>query len=499
MPAKLPPKQSPSQPKKKPRRSRRKTRAAVERARARSRVVVVNRSRQTPAGMDQKLFQTLLDTLTLPHDTKPMRYPIPGVARKTAILKLCSELAVSLFPDAIGDLHQQAFLLTQSPTAPVWTNRTFPFGTIFSFYQYTVPANAARILGLTQVGYGTPYSPSVGWYEPLTSSTMCKYLHYVPAGMTMTFAATGWGSVTGNLLVSYYPMIRLSTAPPVPMSMVIPLTAGSGSNFVTLMFTSWILISEVSLTAGTWTAGAMLDITVSVSTNPVTALVPAFPTLELAGRQELLHECRVTSNSLLVTNTTPNMFRGGAMDGTIIDFGSTNIFDMSTLPSVIQSRNASLRYVGPGENGAYAYSLPSDRSQFMTNYICTDNPIIQSGTPYTPPCATLFRLEDFQFPTAILYSCTATANTIEYNGQNFQIFYDEHFEAVSTGQLFPLGVAPLWHTLDLQNKLYTAIADRVPVCENPGHWSKLKNIASKALSYMDNACAVAGMISSLAI
>jgi hypothetical protein len=496
------PQQKPKQLAKSNRRRRRnQRRKAVKQGRsvARGVVTTANRTKTAPPGMDRKLFQLLLNTLTLPHDTKPMRYPIPGFSRKTAVTKLCQEVTLNMFPSAVTPT-QQPFLLCQSPTYPVWTTRFIPAGTLINEYQFIVPTLRPTDLYLKNITYGTQSSPGLGVYSPATENSITPYLIYVPNGTRIDVTVSGYGgTITGSLTLTFGLLPRLGIITG-RLPITVPCTAGAGTNYIicTAGYNCWMTLEDlVYELSGNITAGGSIVISLSVPVA-VYALMPAFPTIELTGRAGLLTEARVTSSSLLITNTTTAMYKGGTFDGTIVDFGTDNVFNPLTLPNTIQSRSSDLRYMGAGEKGAYGYSLSCERSQFMTNYLCQDNPGITPNTSYTPTVVPLVRLEDFQFCTAFLYSSSAISDTT-YNAQNFQLFYDEHFESITTTQLFPLSTAPVWHTLDLQNKLYTAIADRVPVCENPGHWDKLKHIASSALSYLDSACSIAGMVASLAL
>ncbi len=167
------------------------------------------------------------------------------------------------------------------------------------------------------------------------------------------------------------------------------------------------------------------------------------------------------------------------MDAAALDYEQINIFDVSGFPDNVLTRHSDLRYMGPGEKGLYMYSLPAEKTQALSNYYPSSTIEIDATGQSVPPYALVVPLEDFQLPTAGLFSME-TAGSI---AQTFACFYDEHLESVTTDQVWDIDTAEIWLTPDLYQKMLTALANLPPACENPGHWAKLKSFVRSAFLF----------------
>lgn len=436
-------------------RNRRRSR----KSKARNTVSMAIRSR---VKSESAIANQLCTAITLPHECRPVRFPVQGVCRKTALLKLRGESSVSAFGGGAG----RAFvMLCPSPIHPVWCTQRLAAGTTFQSLTWTCPGPNVQFA--SYVG-NSSYSVAPGTLNELATGTVACY---IPTGSAGAFNLSGWGSVTSMVVTFQYTTVlgelNLYTTG------AIALAAGSASIAIpaVLIGGSWALPVSYGILAGTFsTANANNMVLIPQSAAATTDyLLPAFAPLELATLGTINVEARVNACSLLMSNTTPQVQRCGVIDAATLEYRRINVFDTTGLYTNITSRNPELRYNGQGEKGCYAYAYPTEYAQSFSDYTLT------GGVPYP-----LFRLEDAFMPSIIVFTGSdALTSTPGAAGQTFVLLYDEHREFVTSSQVWTLGTA----TYDLQDyqMAVTAASSVPPFTENPLHWGMLANLVYKGL------------------
>lgn len=470
--------------------------------RAAKKSLAVQRKRVTSAtGVTTQQFQALMNSLTLPHDTAPVRYPIAGFVKKTAAKKLYAEFNFMASPQ--GPLYWP-ILLARSPVHPVWvTQQVGAQQLIHQWVMLVQQDGLIPTLEVSQVKFGVYYSMP-GVLDTFHPNAACRYLIYVPAGAVFRVQVGNANADAHEMKIHLVGLTSLGGgSSEYAFDMTVPLSSSSGSLEVTTTISSWVKVDRLATADSN---GAAINTTygtelvISVNAQPTEALyplLPAFPPIAQQATVTLMGETRLTASSLLMTNTTPNLFKGGRVDAAYLDYEQMNVFDAPTLPSAMLTRQADLRYMGKAELGMYMYTSPTEKSQALVSYYCPDAIGIDPEGQSIPPAVLICRLEDFQLPTAGLYQQTSVSTP---EGQQFSCFYDEHLEAVTTEQVWDTETAPQWLTPDLYQKMLTALANLPPACENPGHWSKLKKFVKSAFLFAKpEISSVVGRMAALAL
>lgn len=409
--------------------------------------------------------------ITLPHETKPIRFPVAGQSRKTALLKLRGEGTATM---TIGGANQAYVMLIPSPIHPVWTNARFTATTGLHNVIYQLNGPRFYAVGWTSLGQWAVAPGFVG------SETNPEYLTYIPpsTGGTSTISGLGWAGVT-SLEVTFETGRTLGDESLLPVG-PITVTGGAWSVVAGGFGASWTRPSSYRVLAGTLTGTAMsLTITAQAPAN-TDILLPAFAALEVSTLNAVNLETRVNACSLLMTNTTPEVSRCGVIDASTLEYRRTNIFDTSAVYSQVTSRNADLRYNGPGEKGMYCYALPTPESESFDDYTTILSNFTASGVTYEGSIVPSFRLDDAARASVAVYTGSQALSVV--NGtvaQTFVLLYDEHREFVTTSQIYPLGNSVMM--LQTYQTAVTAASSIVPFTENPLHWSLLGSLLYKGL------------------
>lgn len=433
-------------------------------------------------GVNTKQFQMLMNTLTLPHDTAPVRYPLIGAAKRTVTKKLYAEYSLICQET---DYSTWPMILARSPVHPVWIMQQALNAQLMHQYALQVQADGTDPkMTMYQAKFGNN-GVMPGILDTFHASACCRYLVYVPAGAIVKTQVGNCNSAGHEVKLTFACLRSLSgSIKETSLSVTIPLSSGGGIYDSTQTFGTWLKLDRFVTAdnqgnAINTTFGSELVITIE-SGVPTHYLLPAFKPIAQLATTTLMGETRINASSLLVTNVTPNLLRGGRVDAAYVDYEQSNVFDTNSLSDNLLTRQEDLRYMGPGEKGLYMFTMPSDKSQQLTSYFLNDNIQVDDTGPWVPPGVLAVLLEDFQFPTAALYQFAGLGGN---DNQTFACFYDQHLEAVSTEQVWDPETADPWLTPDLYQKMLTALANLPPACENPGHWDKLKNFVKKAFLF----------------
>lgn len=434
-------------------------------------------------GVNTKQFQALMNTLTLPHDTPAVRYPIAGFAKKTASKKLYAEFNYQM---NLGDTTYWPVLLTRSPVHPVWTLVDYPVGALIHQWDcYIVVDGLYPQLAISslKLGVGFTYPGLLDSFQP---AACLRQLIYVPANATLR-VQIGSASSSGHSAKLHFEGVRSLGGAKANFiyDMTIALSGGGGIDEITMTTGVWLKLDRF-VTADSsggsipTVIGTQVILTVmNANTDKIYCLCPTFQPISQAAISTLMSETRITASSLLLTNVTPKLYRGGRIDAAAVDYEQDNVFDLAGFADMVLSRHNDLRYMGPGEKGLYMYSLPTEKTQQLSNYFPPMTLEIDSTGTIVPPYALVVPLEDFQLPTAGLFAMASEGATT----QTFACYYDQHLEAVTTDQVWDIATAEPWLTPDLYQKMLTALANLPPACENPGHWDKLKSFVKKAFLF----------------
>lgn len=440
-------------------------------------------------GVSSKAFQLLMNTLTLPHETPPVRYPIAGFSKRTAAKKLYAEF--NYLAQASSNDYWPV-ILARSPVHPVWTVGPVGSGELIHEWvlQVVQDGNIPSFVS-TQMKFGSAYAmPGVG-PASFCPSAAYPYLIYVPYGAEIQLNVGNGNTAGHEVKVHLAGLTTLSGGKPAYMiDAVIPISNGGGTHTVVANQGAWFKLDRFStadanglVVTTTFSTEFVIHVKApDVGANIFTALLPAFPPIAQKATVTLMGETRITASSLLMTNTTTVLMKGGRMDAAYLDYEQNNVFNSPSLPEDILSRHSDLRYFGPGDKGLYMFTTPCEKAQALTSYLCPDNIEVDTSGPSVPPGILLCALEDFQLPTAGLYQ-EVLVSTGASVGQQFSCFYDQHLEAVTGEQVWDVATAEPWLTPDIYQKMLVALSNLRPGCENPGHWDKLKNFVKSAFVF----------------
>ncbi len=409
--------------------------------------------------------------ITLPRETFPMRMPTPGEQMKTAVFKLYSEGYMEHAPFTADASQNTCFMLCPSPVHPVWMTKT--------------PSTAAYLTVNWDAENSTTSSAQTTFSSFLTTiiskSNDCPYealvpagntgsnLVYIPSGASGTVAVaggTGTATVTFELArwqcnEGYTDLYVASFA----------LSGGAGSASVTSSLTEggWYQLRTVNGSAAFASASTVFSLVVTVSTS-ARYFLPAWTNpISKDSLSSVRNCCRVTANSLLLSNSSAAVQRGGVIYAARIKTGvdgtdTQNPWHTPVYPTIVGACQRDNRYKGSGELGLYTYSVPNTGSmQYGDYYMQT------TGYHY-------FSLADTVYMNIGYY--TGSATTVQTSGvssQEFSFQYDEHLEGVTNDQIFTLGVTNLDYSA-YQRTLAKA-ANILPFTENPLHLATLAKIA----------------------
>lgn len=462
-----------SAPKPPPRRRRPRRNRKVRTRNPRGPLPLTTRARNmlTSRGTDE-----VMRSITLPRETRALRFPQAGDVQKTAVFRLYDE---GYLEHPTTGSFATSFFLCPSPIHPLWLLRNHVGGTLQSVLSSSTWAPLSNSAYSTQTDLdeiqltsysGTADAPLPGLPRTYGSNKFRGCSIYTPANSTVTFAFATAGAA-GNVIISYRLWTNADDNTGYNISIPVTLNTG-GTASLTLPRGGWLDIVSWKAATATFTATMVLIITVTLAANQ-RYLLPSRPyPLSSTELLAVRTSCRVTANSLLLTNTSAEAQQGGTLFGARINAlapNTNNVWDVSSIPTFISATNRVNKWRGEGKLGLYTYTVPSVSSHKFDNYTEVEG-TSPSSTSY------FFCLADMDFVNVGYYvGSTTTITNTGTSSQQFTWQYDEHLEGISDSPVYTLGVPSM--SLDTYQKALTAASARTPFTENPRHLALLGQAA----------------------
>lgn len=417
--------------------------------------------------------------ITMPRENYPVRFPV-GEQMKSAVFKLYQE----------GELNHRVYggdsvevtlgMICPSPTYPLWMFRV-PKQTHFSKTTYK-PENAVAPQGSAPAQFnnwwvlsydGGPDAPGLGFYDGNEGDTGPGYWTYVPAGATVEWSMAdggatqagqihlGWEFKTSVESTRYFNSTGSMVAGVVSTTSVSPTNVDVGG---------WMLLKDLNCVSGNVGQNTTLTLTVRLSTDKRYLMPVGSEPISTLSLRSIRKQCRVTASSLLLTNTSAALQRGGTIHGARIStIQRTRFWNVAEWTDMVGTAHADKKFKGSGELGLYTYTQPTEASLTYSNYV-------PENTGRSSTHQHLFRFQDMHHVNVFYYSGSATTTGSTTTAtQSFSWQYDEHLEGITNDQAFILGVCKS-DPVEWQ-KAQAAAANIVPFTENPTHLLMLAKAA----------------------
>lgn len=421
---------------------------------------------------------TAFRCLTLPRETRPLRFPHQGDVQQTAVFKLFNEGILEHNPQTSDNFLVSGFLLCPSPVYPVWTTQLSTLSQVWATASWApvIDNNSATLNGFTEFtlsSYTIPGHPKPAIVNTIGSSGVATKLIYCPRGCSAALSITGATSSSTALVALKYNFVRTATDESEVYTRNMTLASGTASVVITPEVASagggWFQLISAMGNAAWATSGMRITITVTLDANERYLLpAPGFP-MSQAALQSIRSRARVTASSLLLTNTSAMVQRGGILLGGRMRSADNTIWTPSTWVTTLEKLPRQLRYRGPGEKGLYTYTVPCELTMQFQDYV----PSIVAGQPSDP----IFNLGDIEYVNIGVYMGSQTTNVSgsALSSQEFSFQYDEHLEGISNEQIYSLGVPAV--SLEAYQKALNAAVKVTPFTENPMHMAEFGKIA----------------------
>lgn len=430
------------------------------------------------ARKDLKALPPGLAALALPREHPPVRYPVFGQALKTAVFNLYADTVFNhRVTGAPTDLHGSNWLICPSPIHPVWGYfepaekkvahidwRLATTGSLVNIAQ--IEAQDLRVSSIVRVDARYPaLAPLSEDHTRHTTGHARNGMFYIPEGCLMEVEVSDLANPTVHTMTLEFGLNHLTD---VSTAQVVATIQGGKSDKVevTPSQPGWAYLKEMRSIEGDFAQSTTFAVRVTISARETDVggklvrhkmLLPLFPILERETLKSARESARVTAASLLITNTSTSMFKGGAFLGGRILSSINNPFTVSEYSAVISNRAGSERYSGEGQLGLYSFTTPSKGSMTFSDYSLTN-----LGEPS-------FQLDDLEVCNIVNYAVNKTGTMTGDTGilQEFLCVMDYHMESRLTSQVFPLRLPTM--KLQQYEDFLSAAASVVPFTENPLH------------------------------
>lgn len=417
--------------------------------------------------------------VALPRDSRPIRLPLQStIGTRTAITNFLYAGGTVARNAELGPVEDEiashTWVLTRSPVAPLWETVSITTSVDTALWTLEIrPAYVENNVSGFVVDNYTVLASLANHVPPVASVPFMNVpLVYLPYGSRLTYAVTG-SNVSTTLLVTLISHRGLDYINEQPVNLA---TDASGAGSVTPnLVPGWYGIKSIDLQSSTNLLNTTrISIFVKATAAKVTALLPSFTPYEVENAQLLYSQARLNASTLLISNTTPQLRRGGRFIAARLPGGTVNFADWSQFYNAIGKANSTVKYEGKGDLGCYTWTLPDQKSmQFSDYYIA-----------YGTTRFVAINLADFDFFNVVMYLGGVMSDTATDKAavQTFSTEVDFTIEFCPNTQLLPLAV-PRFHYSDYEAAV-TTLARTPPFRENPGHWAAIARMMHQLAGYV---------------
>jgi hypothetical protein len=460
-----------------------------------------------------RALKDLASQIALPHEHAPVRFPSFPALERTATMAFNTPAALNLsagatakgmltrqaaypawFDQAIGSAWIVDYTVTQITTGSTQTNSDY------------IPANnfkgwsiGARSANATTVGFFDPSANGgvrAPWGYPILgadSETGPQPWLYVPAGWyltavigtTTTFGTNSawsleieqWNNPGEAVSLPYATNINLETTiaanslsgatPSVPLSpitgtwirptIIRSTSAAAGRSGGNLYYSLMVATGAVTFVPTTSDQGTFNSVTVPA----VTALLPLNSLTEFPNSTIPWSSTRLTASSLLATNVTNVLSKGGTILAARVDPKQYNPWTVTQV--ILAAKHPSEKAYLAMETGMYTYCPPStDLANF---YDYTGN--TASAVPLP-----MYRLDNDAMVNVFYFNAPAATTA------SFAVNIDWHIEFRSSSTLFELGISTV--TLETLHQAQLSLVQVGFFFENFDHKAILRSVLSAA-------------------
>lgn len=452
-----------------------------------------------PPSHPVRALQGLARQIALPHEFAPERFPSFPALERTAVMGFNAPSTLSLPASTPVKV-----MVTRQAAYPSWADQSTQHYMHAASYQYdyarqNLNFSAASSLmsfiggtvsnmvasgsrpGFTGIG-STPLPYPVMAYDALTGPnpwlwippgfaayTVIGFNTAVPGATTAELTLEVWDSpgethtvptTTGTIVsgrlsciigFSYTGWIRPRT-----VSASVPAVTGFGDQMFVTIFT---VSGTASFIDSTTTQG-----TVTVSSSSVTGFIPLMAPAEFANSSLPWYSARTTAASLLGTNVSQVLNKGGTVLAGRVAPQVINPFSVGS--SYITTLHPAEKAFLPLETGVYTYAPPSTDLVDFWDYT------LPTGGGSSP--GPLYRLDNTSLVNVLFITAGSVAETLAVN-------VDWHIEFRTSSALFPIGLSTV--TLETLHQAQIALASVGFFFENPTHSKILHAVTSAVKRY----------------
>lgn len=466
----MPPK---TQPKPKGQRRGNRNRRPQELGKSRQKIAVVMApARKIAAQLPPRgRAAALAKFMMLPRDSRPMRLPVQStISIKSAVSNFLyrgATVARNTVASADNDeIAFQAWMLTRSPVIPLMelTTVTTSIGTTLWSIQFEPLTNANEHIAF-QCTMGVPLG-AIGTRAPPPFTDGVTDLPYlmVPNKTSLYFKASGSGTSPLKVTMRYY----LTPSFHSPMEFSVTPDASGNANTLIVVSPGWYTIEKIQGTAIGSPAVWTLATCASAATS--TIMVASFPPFERTTTPALVYsQCRVNATSVLITNDTPDLYRGGRLVGSRLACNNVSVCDYDALRTAASAAPTAQTFQGDAKQGVYSWTVPDQGSLQYFDYYGNLSGILQPSAD----------LRDFDYINFVYYAGgqISQSGSVGTAIQTFAIECDLTLEYCTNSQVVNVALA-----VGTPQDMYEAqrlIANRPPFVENPLHWPTLIGLVSR--------------------
>jgi hypothetical protein len=463
------PAQKQQRPKKRKQQNKRRARRNLAVYGSNGMLPVQNRLTQTARrdiSVANGVLGALAKVITLPSETLPVRFPTlhTGIKR-TALLHLKQMKDIDYSPVVNPN---QLFMLSSSAVNPVWgsvvptVTRLYTWGTLPHLDTGATGDHELRLVTVNDTNTVPCYpflQTSGDGIRDFTSWV------YVPAGVTLTISAGAIGASSNGQVRIGVQTMKLYNGTSTVTSQILQVAAPSGTVTPVVSTTTEALFYRFTgITAFSTSISPDTIATISIGTER--AFWPLLPLPSQSTLQPVMNSMRVNTASLLMTNTSAKMWRGGSVIGAVMDWSETNIFNPSTAVTFMGGENSTLFWSGDdAAKGCYTFLRPTRESLRYSDYTV-------SGPTYYNDMA------DYQTVNLISFNVDMT----DGKKFNLKLQHDMHLEFVTTSQVFNLGVTQI--PINEFEGMLAAAESILPFTENPVHIGDLLKMARRVIAHI---------------
>lgn len=430
-------------------------------------------------------YSTLVQTIAVPHERKPMRVPTFPNVERTSILSFTTTTTTSV--PAWPGKPQVSAIVARDPAVPLWLRR---FGTpLGGYHAVGWTCDAALPNSRSTVALVDPMLKRPAEYLVALGGRACNFngygrsavdgssWAYLPAGMIgiCILQTTGDASAfTGSMVFQYTTSFDLDNIASVTVATTAGVNFVQAQLSVSGVFWRPVLLSS---TAGAVAAQAISKIRCYTLTAGTLAVPLPCPNAFLDAAEQppeatvapaVYNACRLNAVGVLFSNSTAVLSKEGTAEGVLLtNAGSdpNNYLGDVYFSDLSLNVTAKNRYFGLLEKGLYTYALPDNRSAAFT----------QAAVTVADPAGTVipvFTLGGLDYVNLICFTDYGAPDT------TLAITIDRHIEFRNSTMLWPIGfsMVPLedWHRSQI------ALQELGVFFENWIHLATIANLARAA-------------------